>query len=44
MAKPASSIARGADSFMGWLDKRLPVKAFWNATMTGYSAPKNFNF
>ena len=44
MAKPASSIARGADSFMGWLDKRLPVRAFWNATMTGYSAPKNFNF
>ncbi|MFC1690181.1 cytochrome bc complex cytochrome b subunit [Pseudomonadota bacterium] len=29
---------------MGWIDKRLPVTAFWNATMTGYLAPKNFNF
>ncbi len=44
MAKPVSSLARGADSFMVWLDKRLPVTAFWKATMTGYSAPKNFNF
>ncbi len=44
MAKPVSSIARGADSLLGWLDKRLPVTAFWKATMTGYSAPKNFNF
>ena len=44
MAKPVSSLARGADSFMVWLDKRLPVTAFWKATRTGYSAPKNFNF
>jgi len=44
MAKPVSTLARSADAFMGWIDKRLPVTAFWNATMTGYSAPKNFNF
>jgi ubiquinol-cytochrome c reductase cytochrome b subunit len=44
MAKPASTIARSADALMGWIDKRLPVTAFWNATMTGYMAPKNFNF
>jgi len=44
MAKPASNLARSADAVMGWIDKRLPVTAFWNATMTGYLAPKNFNF
>jgi ubiquinol-cytochrome c reductase cytochrome b subunit len=44
MAKSVSTIARSADALMGWIDKRLPVTAFWNATMTGYIAPKNFNF
>jgi ubiquinol-cytochrome c reductase cytochrome b subunit len=44
MAKPVSTLARSADALMGWIDKRLPVTAFWNATMTGYMAPKNFNF
>ena len=44
MAKPASTLARRADDLMNWIDKRLPVTAFWNATMTGYYAPKNFNF
>ncbi|MFC1719869.1 cytochrome bc complex cytochrome b subunit [Pseudomonadota bacterium] len=44
MAKPASSIAKRADALFNWIDARLPVSAFWKATMTGYSAPKNFNF
>jgi len=44
MAKPASNIARRADALWNWIDSRLPVSAFWNATMTGYYAPKNFNF
>ena len=44
MAKSVSTIANSANALMGWIDKRLPVTAFWNATMTGYIAPKNFNF
>ncbi len=44
MAKPASSIAKRADALWNWVDSRLPVSAFWKATMTGYHAPKNFNF
>lgn len=44
MAKFASSVSKGAGAFMNWLDDRLPVTSFWNAVMTGYQAPKNFNF
>ena len=44
MAKFASSISKQAGALMNWVDDRLPVTAFWNATMTGYQAPKNFNF
>jgi len=44
MAKSASGLAKRAGKFMNWLDERLPVTSFWNATMTGYQAPKNFNF
>ena len=44
MAKPASNLARSGNAFMNWIDQRLPVTAFWEATMTGYYAPKNFNF
>ena len=44
MAKSASSIAKRAGDLMNWLDARLPITSFWNATMTGYQAPKNFNF
>jgi len=44
MAKPVSDAASGGNAFMNWIDKRLPVTAFWKATMTGYYAPKNFNF
>ena len=44
MAKPASDLAKSGNAFMNWIDQRLPVSTFWNATMTGYFAPKNFNF
>ena len=44
MAKSASSLAKRAGEMMNWLDDRLPVTSFWNAVMTGYQAPKNFNF
>ena len=44
MAKSASSVAKRAGDVWNWLDDRLPITAFWNATMTGYQAPKNFNF
>ena len=44
MAKPASTFAKKGNELMNWIDKRLPVTAFWKATMTGYYAPKNFNF
>src|SRR5512139_36512 len=30
--------------FLGWLNKRLPVDAFMREQLTGYYAPKNFNF
>ena len=44
MAKSASSLAKRAGDMLNWLDDRLPVTSFWNAVMTGYQAPKNFNF
>jgi ubiquinol-cytochrome c reductase cytochrome b subunit len=30
--------------FLGWLNKRLPVDQFVRDQLTGYYAPKNFNF
>lgn len=30
--------------FMGWLNKRMPVDEFIATQLTGYYAPKNFNF
>ena len=44
MAKTASSLSKGANALLNWFDDRLPVTAFWNNVMTGYMAPKNFNF
>jgi ubiquinol-cytochrome c reductase cytochrome b subunit len=44
MAKFTSNLSKQAGAMMNWVDDRLPVTAFWKATMTGYSAPKNFNF
>src|SRR5687767_14073165 len=30
--------------FMAWLNNRMPVDAFVHDQLTGYYAPKNFNF
>ncbi|NKB46780.1 MAG: cytochrome b [Legionellales bacterium] len=27
-----------------WIDERLPIRQFWRNHLTGYYAPKNFNF
>ena len=42
--EPASSTAAPKKGFLGWLDKRLPVTEFIDSQLTGYYAPKNFNF
>jgi len=44
MAKFANSLSRKASALLNWFDDRLPVSSFWNTVMTGYMAPKNFNF
>jgi len=44
MARFTVSINTQAEALLGWFDKRLPVSKFWNTVMTGYMAPKNFNF
>ena len=44
MAKSASSLAKRANALMNWMDERLPITKFYKAVMTGYQAPKNFNF
>jgi ubiquinol-cytochrome c reductase cytochrome b subunit len=40
----AESALPARKGFMGWLNKRLPVDQFVNDQLTGYYAPKNFNF
>ena len=35
--------AANAPGFWGWLNKRLPVDAFWRSQVSEYYAPKNFN-
>ena len=44
MAKFADSVSKQAGALLNWFDDRLPVSSFWKAVMTGYQAPKNFNF
>jgi len=44
MANLTNSLSKRAGTLLNWFDDRLPVSKFWNATMTGYMAPKNFNF
>ncbi len=44
MAKPASAIAKNWDALCNWVDTRLPVSSFWRDHLSGYYAPKNFNF
>jgi ubiquinol-cytochrome c reductase cytochrome b subunit len=44
MARAANAFRKRWDSFLGWVDYRLPVSEFWQKHMAGYYAPKNFNF
>ena len=47
MATPAAPAANGVKNgkgFKAWLYKRLPVQEFVDEQITGYYAPKNFNF
>lgn len=44
MAKVADNMSKKAKLLLQWFDARLPVSSFWNTVMTGYYAPKNFNF
>lgn len=32
------------NAFMSWIDKRYPWSDFWVKHMSGYAAPRNFNF
>jgi len=34
---------KALNSFVGWIDARLPVTRAWNTHMGEYYAPKNFN-
>jgi ubiquinol-cytochrome c reductase cytochrome b subunit len=44
MATPTTSAAPPTKGFKGWLYDRLPVQNFIETQLTGYYAPKNFNF
>jgi ubiquinol-cytochrome c reductase cytochrome b subunit len=33
-----------APGLWGWINRRLPVEAFWRSQVSDYYAPKNFNF
>jgi ubiquinol-cytochrome c reductase cytochrome b subunit len=39
----ASNDAASKPGLWGWLNKRLPVDAFWRSQVSEYYAPKNFN-
>ena len=38
-----SAGARRSGGLFGWLDRRLPIRAFLDSQLTGYYAPKNLN-
>ena len=44
MANTDNSKEKSGNALLDWFDARLPVTPFWNNVMTGYYAPKNFNF
>jgi ubiquinol-cytochrome c reductase cytochrome b subunit len=44
MANEAQSKAASAPGLWGWINRRLPVDAFWRSQASEYYAPKNFNF
>src|SRR3954467_4403877 len=44
MAAAPQSTTPPRKGFLGWLNKRFPVEELVNDQLTGYYAPKNFNF
>ena len=44
MAKTETGRESSGNALLDWFDERLPVTPFWTNVMTGYYAPKNFNF
>lgn len=44
MGRPANAFSRSMSSLGQWIDDRLSISAIWEYVMTGYYAPKNFNF
>ena len=44
MAAAHENDAAQKGGFRAWLNKRLPVDEFVESQLTGYFAPKNFNF
>ena len=44
MAGPSNDALPVRTGFLAWLNKRLPVDEFVRDQLTGYLAPKNFNF
>src|SRR5260364_93540 len=41
--KPLNAPAH-TTGFAAWIDRRFPIASFWKTHITGYYAPKNFNF
>ena len=41
MAKDSNTSSTG---MLGWIDERFPLSSFIKNHLTGYYAPKNFNF
>lgn len=35
---------KNQNRFLGWVNKRYPLDSFWRQHMSGYYAPRNFNF
>ena len=35
---------QNSTGFIGWIDERFPLSSFIKNHLTGYYAPKNFNF
>ncbi len=44
-AAPDAAASDAVDaSFLGWVDARLPIRAFWRRHMSAYRVPRNLNF
>ena len=47
MAETGAAAAPGAGRLArlgAWIDARFPMSSMWQEHMSGYMAPKNFNF